>query len=85
MKKTSLKIIFGNNIKYYRFLKKYTQEVLSEKSGLDPRYIRHIESGNGNLPLETIERLAKCLDTDPANLLIEHDISKLPKRVNMMK
>lgn len=48
----------------------YTQEKLSETTGIDYKYIQKIESKSPpNIRLETIEKLAKALKTTPSKLL----------------
>ncbi len=40
-----VKKVFGKNVKYYRFLKKLTQEQLAEKIDIDITSISDIECG----------------------------------------
>jgi len=79
----SLKGIFGKNIKYYRFKRHLTQENLAELTELSPRYISNIETGTGNVSLDTIELLAKALDVRYQDLFsLENEEIKI-KKVNM--
>lgn len=74
---------FGSNVKYYRFLKNYTQEKLGEKCDLSARYISDIENGNGNAALDTIINIANVLGVEPYILLKKEKRTPLEKRVNM--
>lgn len=60
----------GNKIKEYREKRKLTQEELSEKSGIDYKYLQKIERKTPpNLKVETIERIARALNISPSKLL----------------
>ncbi len=83
MKTTNIRKIVGANVKYYRFLIGYTQEQLAEKCNLSPRYISDIENYNGNIPIDTLENIAKYLKIEPYLLVKEQKHPHLPKRVNM--
>lgn len=61
----------------------YTQEQLSEKCNLSTRYISDIENSNGNISIDTLENIAKCLKIEPYLLVKEQKHQHLPKRVNM--
>ena len=61
----SLTDVFRKNIKYYRFMKDYSQEKLGEKSGLSTHYISDIEQGKYSPSIPTIESLAKALEIEP--------------------
>ena len=78
-----LKKLKGLLIKYYRFIIGYTQEQLAEKCDMSPRYISDIENSKGNIPVDTLEKLAKYLKVEPYLLIKEQKTHTLPKRVNM--
>lgn len=46
-----------------------SQEEVSEKSGIHPTYISHLEKGKANPTLGTLERHAKGLDVEIADIL----------------
>ena len=60
MKNTILKQ-FGATVKKLRNKKGWSQEDLSEKSGLHRTYIGSIERGGRNVSLINIEKIAKAL------------------------
>ena len=64
--------IFRKNIKYYRFLKNYSQEKLGEMSGLSTHYISDIEQGKYSPTIPTIERISKALGISARLLFIEN-------------
>lgn len=83
MKNSNIRKVLGANVKYYRFIIGYTQEQLAEKCDMSPRYISDIENSKGNIPVDTLEKLAKYLKVEPYLLIKEQKPHSLPKRVNM--
>lgn len=83
--KNKIRKILSENIRYYRFKMKYTQETLAEKADLSTRYISDIENENGNIPIDTLENIANVLNVEPYMLLKETKHNPIPKRVNMKK
>ena len=61
----------GLNIAYYRKLQGYTQEELSELSGISRSHISAIEAPNivHNISLEVLFNIAKALKIEPYKLL----------------
>lgn len=80
---SNIRKVLGDNVKYYRFLIGYTQEQLAEKCDLSPRCISDIENSKGNVPIDTLENIAKYLKVESYLLIKEHQHQSLPKRVNM--
>jgi len=74
---------FGNNVKNFRYRKKYTQEKLAELTNLSVTYISQLESGLHTPSFETLEQLAKALNVEPYEFYIKRDFKKLPPRVDM--
>ncbi len=64
-------IQIGLNIAYYRKLQGYTQEELSELSGISRSHISAIEAPNivHNISLEVLFNIAKALKIEPYKLL----------------
>lgn len=91
MKTKNIRKILSENVKYYRFKQKLTQEQLAEKSDISPRYLSDIENSKGNIPIDTLEVISYHLNVEPYLLLKESikesikesKFKKLPKRVNM--
>ena len=63
-------IELGLNIAYYRKLRGYTQERLSEKLGIDRTHIGRIETANVGSSLDVIFAIAEALEV-PINKLFE--------------
>lgn len=61
--------LFGANLKRHRDINGLSQEALAEISGLDRTYISGCERGVRNPSLNSIAKLAKALDIQPAQLL----------------
>lgn len=76
--------IFRHNVKYYRFMKNYSQEKLGEMCGLSTHYISDIEQGKYSPTIPTIERISKALDVLPHLLFAENPKAKnLSARVDI--
>ena len=78
-----LRFIFGKNLKYYRFKKKYTQEKLAELIDVSPNYISQLEAGLHSADFGVIEKLAEKLDIEPFQFFLEPKEHKLPRRIDM--
>ena len=81
----TLKQIFGKNVKYYRFLRKMTQEKIDEKVNLNASYVSELENGKYGPTFEKVEEIAKVLNVKVYKLFEENDNTHktLPKRVDM--
>ena len=55
---------FGMNLKIQRLKQGYTQEVFAEMANMHEKHIGKIETGNQNITLKTINRLANALKID---------------------
>lgn len=71
-----VKTVFGKNVKYYRFLKKYTQEQLAEKLDIDITSISDIECGARGVQFETIAKLSNVLDIKLSQLFDDTILTK---------
>lgn len=60
----------GQNILYYRQKVGYTQAQLAEKVNLSNTHISHLETGDGNMSLESLIAISEVLQTTPDNLLL---------------
>jgi len=66
-----LNTIFGRNVRKIRKQKGFSQEMLADLSKLHRTYIAGIETGERNVSLKSIEKIAKALDIKPFELLRE--------------
>lgn len=63
MKKTiNLASYISSRLKYIRKSRGLSQEQLSLKAGLDPRYVNKLENLNANARLDTLEHLLEALN-----------------------
>ncbi len=62
-------VMIGNRIREVRKLKKWTQEILAEKSGIEPSNISHIERAATKLSLQTLVSIANALEVSADDLL----------------
>ena len=69
----NLKDLLIYNIKYYRYLKGYSQEKLAELCNLSSRYLTDVERGKHCPTIDKIEIIAKFLDIKPYVLFQEND------------
>jgi transcriptional regulator with XRE-family HTH domain len=60
---------FARNLKSRRTELGLSQEVLADEAGLHRTYIGSVERGERNVSIDNMERLAKALDLDIADLL----------------
>lgn len=77
--------IFGNNVKYFRYRKKYTQEKVAELTETSVTYISQLELGHHTPSFDKLELLSKALDVEPFEFYVKRDFRKLPPRVDMAK
>ncbi len=63
--------IFRQNLRYYRKLQGLTQEALSEKLGLNPKYITNLEAQSKFPSAETIDAISSALKIKPSQLFEE--------------
>ena len=78
-----LSIVFGNNVKYYRYKNKLTQEKVAELVGASVTYISQLELGKHTPSFEKLEALSRVLKVEPFEFFIKREIQKLPPRVDM--
>ena len=65
----SLLTQFGKSVRKQREIKNYSQEELAFKSGLHRTYISSLESGQRNVSLINIQKIAKALECDISDLI----------------
>jgi transcriptional regulator with XRE-family HTH domain len=77
----SIQKIVGENIKRLRERKMWTQQELSDLTGISQATISHVEKGHRWPSIETVEILADWFDVDPSELFqanknIELDVTQ---------
>ena len=65
----SIRKVVGENIRFYRLSKGYTQEGLAEKVDVSSTYIGYLERAQKSPSLELISAISKALEIEPALLL----------------
>ena len=65
----NLRSLFAQNLRKCRVSKGLSQEKLAELAGLHRTYVSSVERCERNITLETVERFAAALGTDPIDLL----------------
>jgi transcriptional regulator with XRE-family HTH domain len=66
--RTALRYVAGN-VRKLRRRAGLTQEQLSERTGFELRFFQRVEHGAVNLSIDSLVRLARALDVQPAALL----------------
>ena len=59
----------GRNVRAMRSTRRMPRRVLSERSGVSPRYLAQLESGQGNISIGLLHRVADALDVPLVDLL----------------
>jgi transcriptional regulator with XRE-family HTH domain len=67
-KRNGILSTLGLNVRRQREAKRFTQEKLAERAGLDPTYISGIERGLRNPGIKNVARLAKALGLTTSEL-----------------
>jgi transcriptional regulator with XRE-family HTH domain len=71
--------LFGERLRELRTERGLSQERLAELAGLDRNYIGQIERAERNVALVNIVRIAKALETEPAEMFIAFTSARLGK------
>lgn len=64
-----LQLVLAENLRRLRSERGLSQEAFANVSGIHRTYVGGIERGERNVTLETIARIAKAFDVEPADLL----------------
>lgn len=67
--KEPILVLFGNNVRVTRRMRKLSQEKLAELCGLHRTYIGMIERAEKNVSLSNIQRIAQALNVSIETLL----------------
>ena len=65
---TNPRVLFGKRVRDLRQKRKWTQEMLAEKSGLSTVYVSDIECGKRNVGLDNVMKLARAFRIEPTKL-----------------
>jgi len=65
--------LLGNNVRGIREVKGWSQDMLSDMSGLHRTYISGIERGVRNPTVEIVQRIASALDVPVTDLFKENN------------
>ena len=73
MNKESYKIIFGKNLKRYRSILHFTQELLAEKLGITAQHLSYLESGRRAPSFDVILSTSQIFKISSSDMLLESD------------
>lgn len=65
----SLRLIFAENLRRQRRARGLSQEELADLAGLHRTYVGSVERGERNISIDNIERLARSLKIESADML----------------
>ena len=74
----------GKQIRSFREMRKWSQEMLAEKAALSKVHISHIETGHTKLSLQALVRIANALQVSSDELLCEDLVMSAPIYHNKM-
>jgi transcriptional regulator with XRE-family HTH domain len=63
-------LLLGKKIQFIREKRKMSQDELSEKAGMNAKYLSAIECGRKNSTVKTLEKISKGLDVELFELFI---------------
>jgi len=69
-----VKAILGENVKFLRLRKGFTQAVLAEKANISIIFLSSIERGTKYPKAETVARLAEVLEAEIFELFVRKDV-----------
>jgi transcriptional regulator with XRE-family HTH domain len=61
---------FGKRVRQLRKARKWTQEHLAEKAGMEYKHLGAIERGEKNATINNIEKIARGLEVEPQQLFL---------------
>ena len=64
--------VFASNVKKYRTLKGFSQEIFAENAGLYRTYISAVEREKRSIALENVQKIADALEIETYLLFIDN-------------
>ena len=74
MSARDITLLFGKNIKFYRNLKRWSQEALAEKAGVSKNTICEIETGKKFVHAERLDKFSEIFGVDVYKLFMPEDV-----------
>ena len=75
----------GGRIRYFRHLRKLSQEQLALQAGINPAFLGHLERGLKSPTITTLEKLVRALDISFEELFADDSSASDPARETAMK
>jgi transcriptional regulator with XRE-family HTH domain len=66
-----LRKVFAKNLRLWRKKRELSQEELAHRAEIDRTYVSALEREQYSVSLDTLEKLAKILEIEPAKLLAD--------------
>jgi transcriptional regulator with XRE-family HTH domain len=67
----NIRKVVGDNLRFCRQQRNWTQGELAEKTGLSQDYIGRLERGNENISIDTLSKIATIFKENISDLLTE--------------
>jgi len=71
---TDIRLLLAKNIKNYRKIKGFSQEMLAEKAGTSTTHIGMVEIGKKFPSIRMLEKIANALDVDTPELFVTGNV-----------
>ena len=75
----------GSRIRYFRHLRKLSQEQLALQAGINPAFLGHLERGLKSPTITTLEKLVRALDITFEELFAEETTAPDQEKTSAMK
>ena len=75
----------GGRIRYFRHLRKLSQEQLALQAGINPAFLGHLERGLKSPTITTLEKLVRALDISFEELFADDSSVSAQERETAMK
>ncbi len=75
----------GKSVRAARAARNMPRRILSEKSGVSPRYLAQLESGQGNISIVLLQRVSDALDVSLIDLLMDADGAQEQRLVQLFR
>jgi len=78
---TRIRTVLAQKLRFLRFTRGWSQEVLAEHAGLHRTYVSSIERGERNVSIDNLEKLADAFDLTVSELLAPPRLEDMKDRL----
>lgn len=73
--------VVGSRVRRYRLKISMSRKSLARKSGVSERYLAQLESGQGNISIALLRKVAGAIDVKLDVLMSDYDIEEIPEPI----